>query len=67
VKNLTIISNNSGEDCIVLPFDNHNILFRNQHLRKVIRAFHAPINKNTETKRQIASGEIELEIVTVPL
>jgi 3-oxoacid CoA-transferase subunit A len=63
VKNLTIIANSAGGDGMVVPFDDHDILFRNHQVRKVICSFPAPINKDTEAKRQITSGEVELEII----
>ncbi|MHB8086144.1 MAG: CoA transferase subunit A [Dehalococcoidia bacterium] len=63
VKNLTIIANSAGGDGMVTPFDDHDILFRNHQVKKVICSFPAPINKDTEAKRQIAAGEVELEII----
>jgi 3-oxoacid CoA-transferase subunit A len=48
---------------MVAPFEDHEVLFRNHQVRKVICSFPAPLNVDTEAKRQIRDGLVELEIV----
>jgi 3-oxoacid CoA-transferase A subunit len=63
VKNLTIIANTAGGDGLVEPFADHRVLFHNHQVKKVICSFPAPINRDTEAKRQVAAGTVEIEIL----
>lgn len=63
VKNLTVVANSAGGDGMVVSFDDHEILFRNRQVRKVICSFPAPINVDTEAKKQIVAGSVELIIM----
>jgi len=59
-KNLTIIANSAGGSGMVLPFEDHDVLFKNRQVKKIICSFPAPINVDTEAKQQISVGEVEL-------
>jgi len=63
VRNLTIIANIAGGDGLVIPFDDHERLFINRQVKKVICSFPAAITKTSVAKLQAASGDIEMEIV----
>jgi 3-oxoacid CoA-transferase subunit A len=63
VKDLIIVANSAGGDKMVVSFDDHEILFRNRQVKKVICSFPAPINVDTEAKKQIVAGEVELIIM----
>jgi len=59
-KGLTLICNSAGGSGMVVSFEDHDILFKNKQVKKIICSFPAPINVDTEAKRQINAGEVEL-------
>lgn len=63
VRELTIIANSGGGDGMVIPFEDHEILFRNRQVKKLICSFPAPTNVDTEAKRQISAGDVELVLM----
>lgn len=57
IKNLTVISNNCGVDDWSL-----GLLLKNQQIKKMISSY---VGENKEFERQVLSGELELEIVSL--
>ena len=64
-KKLTIIANTAGGVGLTVDFDDHKILFENKQVRKVIATF--PFSPSparpSPAEKQIAAGEVELELV----
>ena len=64
-KNLTIVANTAGGVALAVDFDDHKILFENRQVAKVIATF--PFSPSparpTPAEKQIAAGEVELELV----
>ena len=63
VKNLTLIANTAGGDGLVVPFEDHDVLFLNKQVSKIICSFPAPVYKSTEAKKQIEAGIVKLDLV----
>lgn len=64
-KNLTIICNTAGGIGLTMDFDDHQVLFKQKQVKKVIASFPFTfsISKTTEAEKQILAGEVELEMV----
>ncbi|MCL0097101.1 3-oxoacid CoA-transferase subunit A [Dehalococcoidia bacterium] len=64
-RNLTIVANTAGGTGLTLDFDDHKILFESKQVRKVITTF--PFSPSptrpSPAEKQIAAGEVELELV----
>ena len=65
VKNLTLIANTAGGIGLTLKFDDHKILFEAKQVKKMIASFpFSPSASNpTPCGTQVASGEVELELL----
>jgi len=63
VKDLTIIANTAGGDKLVASFDDHEKLFINKQVKKIICSFPAPIKVVSVAKKQIDAGEVEMEML----
>jgi len=65
VKDLTLIANTAGGLGLTLDFDDHRILFEAKQVKKVIASFPFSTSPSNPTpcEKQVASGEVELELV----
>lgn len=64
-NNLTIIANTAGGIGLTVDYEDHRILFENHRVKKVIASFPfaTSASKASTAEKQIAAGEVELEIV----
>ncbi len=61
-RDLTIICNTASGG-LVVNFEDHGILFENNQVRKIVCSYPADVTRDTIAKRQISSGQVELELV----
>jgi len=64
-KELTLIANTAGGIGLTIEFDDHKILFENRQVKKMIASFPFSVSASNPSpcEKQVASGEVELEMV----
>jgi len=64
-RNLTIIANTAGGTGLTLEYDDHQTLFENRQVKKVVATFpfSTSPSRPTTAEKQILSGDVELEIL----
>ncbi|MFC1909146.1 CoA transferase subunit A [Chloroflexota bacterium] len=65
VKDLTLIANTAGGIGLTIDFDDHKILFESKQVKKMIASFPFSVSASNPSpcEKQVASGEVELEMV----